>query len=539
MAEIRAGFKGVQEIRYPSNDTILRFGSKNRAGELRLDDETGKFRFTPGLEVEAQCNLSTIYGTDQVTIASGIGDDAIITEATNSQAGIMSSSQVTALEDSALKSSVNVFTQDNTFENVTINESLTVKNTSDAPQGLIIEGQGDSQVNMPGLSFYNQNTLGTDLISFDNSRDTLYKGGDTAKFFTRSDKLIEGANVTLNKNATTGEVTITAAGGGSGATNLGHSETATTVTVTSDTGTDAVLPAATVSLAGVMSAADKTNLNNAFSATVSGQYEALSWLSGDINSSDVMAVEDASDSYNKYKTSLTSHTLNYTSNSIVASGATYIATVDCGKATRIFVQDDVDLLEIDLENLSVGANPNMFESFIYICTLSTRSSTLTVKILTSASSSNPGARLLANDTKQFFTMDALEVAVLQAIRSADGNATPASIIKNLTHGELHKQVHTALESVSTGVISAGSFYDYEFIPTTIGSVGTTTVQEYDCTHMLGTLIAPGLTTELCGASVQAVTNYPIFTLRFYNSTGSDQSYTGNVRFTARRTSQTV
>lgn len=48
---------------------------------------------------------------------------------------------------------------------------------------------------------------------------------------------------------------------GGGATNLTHSVSSTTVTVLSDTGTDATLPAATTSDAGVMTAADKTKLD--------------------------------------------------------------------------------------------------------------------------------------------------------------------------------------------------------------------------------------------------------------------------------------
>jgi hypothetical protein len=49
--------------------------------------------------------------------------------------------------------------------------------------------------------------------------------------------------------------------GGSGATNLSFTRTSTTVTVESDTGTDAVLPGATTTDAGVMVAADKTKLD--------------------------------------------------------------------------------------------------------------------------------------------------------------------------------------------------------------------------------------------------------------------------------------
>lgn len=53
------------------------------------------------------------------------------------------------------------------------------------------------------------------------------------------------------------------AGGGGGTTNLTMSRDATTVTVLSDTGTDAAIPAATASLAGIMSAADKVALDAA------------------------------------------------------------------------------------------------------------------------------------------------------------------------------------------------------------------------------------------------------------------------------------
>jgi hypothetical protein len=54
-----------------------------------------------------------------------------------------------------------------------------------------------------------------------------------------------------------------AGGAGGGTTNLTTSRDATTVTVVSDTGTDAPLPAATQSLAGILTAADKTALDNA------------------------------------------------------------------------------------------------------------------------------------------------------------------------------------------------------------------------------------------------------------------------------------
>lgn len=49
---------------------------------------------------------------------------------------------------------------------------------------------------------------------------------------------------------------------GSGETNLTFSRNSTTVTVISDTGTDAILPASTSLLAGIMTATDKVNLTS-------------------------------------------------------------------------------------------------------------------------------------------------------------------------------------------------------------------------------------------------------------------------------------
>lgn len=67
-----------------------------------------------------------------------------------------------------------------------------------------------------------------------------------------------------------GSTTGTSTGpGGSTSTNLAVTTSATTVTITSDTGADAILTAATTTKAGILSAADKTKLDG-LSATPSG-----------------------------------------------------------------------------------------------------------------------------------------------------------------------------------------------------------------------------------------------------------------------------
>lgn len=59
-----------------------------------------------------------------------------------------------------------------------------------------------------------------------------------------------------------------------GATNLTTTQSATTVTVVSNTGTDAVLPAATITDAGVLTGADKTKLNGITTAATANATDA-------------------------------------------------------------------------------------------------------------------------------------------------------------------------------------------------------------------------------------------------------------------------
>ncbi|MGB4957796.1 MAG: hypothetical protein WBO49_05070 [Candidatus Saccharimonas sp.] len=71
----------------------------------------------------------------------------------------------------------------------------------------------------------------------------------------------------------------TGATGPGSTTNLGYSQTGTTLTVTSSTGTSAVLPAADTTNAGVLTASDKVKLNN-LSGTNSGDQTIT--LTGDV-----------------------------------------------------------------------------------------------------------------------------------------------------------------------------------------------------------------------------------------------------------------
>ena len=76
---------------------------------------------------------------------------------------------------------------------------------------------------------------------------------------TMGTALVAGANVTITPNDAGDTITIAAAGGG-GATNLTATLAPSQITVNSDTGTDAVLPAADGTNAGLMLPAEKTKL---------------------------------------------------------------------------------------------------------------------------------------------------------------------------------------------------------------------------------------------------------------------------------------
>lgn len=57
--------KGIREIRYPSNDLIQRFTSKDYTGTLKLNNETGLFEFDPPLEGTG-ASSGTTFAVNQV-----------------------------------------------------------------------------------------------------------------------------------------------------------------------------------------------------------------------------------------------------------------------------------------------------------------------------------------------------------------------------------------------------------------------------------------------------------------------------------------
>jgi hypothetical protein len=152
-------------------------------------------------------NLSTTRTSTAMVVVSDTGTDATLPAATGSLAGVMTAADKTKLD------------------------------------GLTSGGGGGS---------------GSTNLSFSRTSDTVTIASDTG-----TDAVLPTANVDSAGIMTAADKTKLDGipPGGGGVTNLSFSRTSTTVTILSDTGTDAVLPVANVDSAGIMSAADKTKLD--------------------------------------------------------------------------------------------------------------------------------------------------------------------------------------------------------------------------------------------------------------------------------------
>ena len=135
-------------------------------------------------------------------------------------------------------------------------------------------GTGGGTISLPTNLSFSRNSSSVTVLS-DTGTDATLPSADltNAGVMSAADKAkldsieagatgdMSGSEIVNAINTALGSVTWQGGGGSGGSTNLTFSRTATTVTVLSDTGADAVLPAADSTNAGVMSAADKTKLD--------------------------------------------------------------------------------------------------------------------------------------------------------------------------------------------------------------------------------------------------------------------------------------
>lgn len=161
-----------------------------------------------GAQVNVPTNLTRSTTATAVTIASSTGSNASIAAATASAAGVMTAADRTKL--------------DSIEEGAQANVPTNLGRTTSA-NGITVTSSTGSDAAIPAAT-------------------PTVAGVMTAADKAKLDGIAAGAQVNV-------------------ATNLGHSTTATTVTVTSSTGNNTTLPAATATAAGVFTSADKVKLD--------------------------------------------------------------------------------------------------------------------------------------------------------------------------------------------------------------------------------------------------------------------------------------
>jgi hypothetical protein len=178
------------------------------AGLLTSTDKTKLDGIAAGAQVNVATNLGNSVNATSVTVTSSTGTNTTLPAATTSNAGVFVAADKTKLDGIAAGAQVNVATN--------------LGYTTAASTGTVTSSTG-TDATLPAAT--------TSLAG-------LLTGADKTKL----DGIAAGAQVNV-------------------ATNLTYSTAATTGTVNSSTGTNATIPAATTSLAGLMTNADKTKLD--------------------------------------------------------------------------------------------------------------------------------------------------------------------------------------------------------------------------------------------------------------------------------------
>lgn len=216
-------------------------------------------------------NLSASANATTITVASDTGNDAVIPAATTSDAGVLSAADKTKLNGIATGATANASdAQLRDRSTHTGSQAIsTVTGLQTALDGKAASSHTHTIANVTNLqTSLNSKANTADLSSVATSgsyNDLTNVPTIPTALGTLSDVSTAGAStgqvLKYDGSSWSPAEDDTSSGGPGGATNLTSSANATSVTVLSDTGTDATISAATPSVAGVMTAADKTKLN--------------------------------------------------------------------------------------------------------------------------------------------------------------------------------------------------------------------------------------------------------------------------------------
>ena len=202
-------------LTYPTSD--------GTSGQVLVTDGSGNLSWADQTGTGATVDLGYTADPNKGTVTNTSGTDAVIPVVTNSSAGLMTPDEKITLENLEI-----------TVDDIDVGEgTITINNANgDVIDSFNVNQDSNQTITIPG---------GT--------------GGAV-------DQIVAGTNVTISPTGGTGIVTINASGG-SGATNLGYTADAAEGTVTSDTGTDAVIPAVDSTNAGLMTPTQKAKLDDA------------------------------------------------------------------------------------------------------------------------------------------------------------------------------------------------------------------------------------------------------------------------------------
>jgi hypothetical protein len=226
-------------------------------------DKTKLDGIAAGAQVNVATNLTYTTAASTGTVNSSTGTNATLPAATTSLAGLLTGADKTKLDGVATGATANTGTVTSVAASagtgisisgspITTSGTITVTNT--APH--IATNLGYTTAASNGTVTSSTGTNAT-LPAATTSLAGLLTGADKTKL----DGIAAGAQVNV-------------------ATNLTYTTAASTGTVNSSTGTNVTLPAATTSLAGLLTGADKTKLNGIAAGAQVNVATNLSWTAG-------------------------------------------------------------------------------------------------------------------------------------------------------------------------------------------------------------------------------------------------------------------
>jgi hypothetical protein len=226
------------------NNATLPAATTSIAGLLTSTDKTKLDGIAAGAQVNVPTNLGYTTAASSGTVTSSTGTNATLPAATTSVAGLLTSADKTKLDGVAAGATANTGTV--TSVAATAGTGISISGSPITTSGTITVTNTAPHI-ATNLSYTAAASNGTVNSSTGTNATLPAATTSAAGLLTSADK------TKLDGIAAGAQVNV--------ATNLGNSVNATSVTVTSSTGTNTTLPAATTSNAGVFVAADKTKLD--------------------------------------------------------------------------------------------------------------------------------------------------------------------------------------------------------------------------------------------------------------------------------------